>query len=142
MRNLLLETGLLSITWSTTQLGGEGGATTANETYEKMKLFMRVSAVVILPISASFPTVSALFCTCVYSAEYSMYIYHTSRNFVVRIFLFLSQTTKFLYEIDLHERIVNITSFPGPIRMGPGNEAIVMDFSHDASRLFCKMALL
>ena len=63
----LLESNLLSVTWSISfiQLGGEGGSTTTNETYKKMKLFLRASAVLILPISSTFPSVSELVCVYV-----------------------------------------------------------------------------
>lgn len=45
---------------SNVELGGEGGAANTNETHKKMKLFLRASAFLILPVSITFP--SALFC--------------------------------------------------------------------------------
>ena len=43
---------------SVTQLGGEGGSPTTNEVHQRMKMFLRVMAVVILPVSSTFPSVS------------------------------------------------------------------------------------
>ena len=39
------------------QLGGEGGAPSSNETYQRLKMFMRASAVLILPVTVTFPAV-------------------------------------------------------------------------------------
>ena len=47
---------------SLTQLGGEGGSPTTNEVHRKMKLFLRVMALVILHVSSTFPSVSLLLC--------------------------------------------------------------------------------
>lgn len=56
------------------QLGGESGGDTTNETYKRMKLFMRASAFLILPVSVTFPSVSHCRCSFGYMSTYTVLI--------------------------------------------------------------------
>ena len=55
---------VLTVCVAFVQLGGEGGAASSNQTHRNLKMFMRASAVLVLPISISFPSVSLGRPTC------------------------------------------------------------------------------
>ena len=58
LRFVIQDKGMNVVPFSVTQLGGEGGSPTTNEVHRKMKMFLRVMALVILPVSSTFPSVS------------------------------------------------------------------------------------